>query len=176
MDAVDAALLSVYLNKPWLVINDESKLKQTGTLLTDIDTPIRQEIKMADKADPFIDEPVGVPVGVMIKKPNFWTFSGDQNLQFMQNYLSENWHKGGESNYSLVANVVLNANYNNKQRLKFDNKLELKLGFRPPVPTLCTSSRPILTLSDIQVNSVYRLQINGIILCRYLHIRSLPKV
>ncbi len=130
VDAVDAALLSVYLNKPWLVINDESKLKQTGTLLTDIDTPIRQEIKMADKADPFIDEPVGVPVGVMIKKPNFWTFSGDQNLQFMQNYLSENWHKGGESNYSLVANVVLNANYNNKQRLKFDNKLELKLGFQ----------------------------------------------
>jgi len=130
VDAVDAALLNVYIDKPWLVKSNESKLKKTGTLLTDIDTPIRQEIKLADKADYLIDEPDGVPVGVMIKRPNFWTFSGEQNLQFMQNYLSENWYKGGESNYSLVANVVMNANYNNKQRLKFDNKLELKLGFQ----------------------------------------------
>jgi len=44
--------------------------------------------------------------------------------------VSGNWYKGGESNYSMVGNVTLNANYNNKSKLKLDNKLELKLGFQ----------------------------------------------
>lgn len=129
-DAVDNALLHVYLSKPWLITNNESRLKKSGRLVADIDKPIRQEIELADRVEPVPDEPEPAPVQVMVRKPNFWTFSGDHNLQFLQNYISENWHKGGESNYSMVAGITLNANYNNKQRLKFDNKLELKLGFQ----------------------------------------------
>lgn len=129
-DAVDDALLRVYLDRPWLVSDYESRLVKGGKLRSDIATPIKQEIELADKVEPVPDEPEIIPVGVVIRKPNFWTFSGDQNLQFLQNYISDNWYKGGESNYSMVAGVTLNANYNNKQRLKFDNKLELKIGFQ----------------------------------------------
>ncbi|MDD7098005.1 MAG: DUF3078 domain-containing protein, partial [Prevotella sp.] len=32
--------------------------------------------------------------------------------------------------YSMVGSIVLQANYNNKRKLKFENKLELKLGFQ----------------------------------------------
>ena len=42
-------------------------------------------------------EPTNVPVEVLVKRPNFWTFSGDYALQFLQNYVSGNWYKGGEA-------------------------------------------------------------------------------
>ena len=50
-------------------------------------------------------------------------------MQFLQNYISGNWYKGGESNYSMLGIVTMEANYNNKQKVKWDNKLELKMGF-----------------------------------------------
>ena len=66
----------------------------------------------------------------MVKRPNFWTFSGDYALQFLQNYVSGNWYKGGESNYSALASLVMQANYNNKQKVKWENRLELKYGMQ----------------------------------------------
>ena len=66
-----------------------------------------------------------------IWKPDFWTLKvTDFSLQFMQSYISSNWHKGGESSNTLQASLTAEANYNNKQRLTFDNKLEMKLGFQ----------------------------------------------
>lgn len=130
VDAVDMALLNVYLNRPDLVKSSENKLKQVGSIRDDIDKPIKQEIDFVDRITLVPDEPQYVPTEVMIKKPNFWTFGGDSYLQFLQNYVSDNWYKGGESNYSMVGNLTVTANYNNKSRLKFENKLELKLGFQ----------------------------------------------
>jgi hypothetical protein len=46
----------------------------------------------------------------------------------MQNYVSGNWYKGGESNYSMLGALTLEANYDNKEKWIWDNKLELKLG------------------------------------------------
>ena len=46
---------------------------------------------------------------------------GEYYLQMLQNYVSSNWYKGGESNYSMVASAIMQANYNNKQKVKFDN-------------------------------------------------------
>ena len=48
----------------------------------------------------------------------------------MQNYVSDNWYKGGESNQAAVGSVTLEANYDNKSKWKWDNKLEMKLGFQ----------------------------------------------
>ena len=127
---VNAALMHIYLNRPDLVSNDESRLRQRGTVRRDMEKTIKQEVVLTEKAAPFADELLPVETEVLIKKPNFWTFSGDQSLQFLQNYISDNWYKGGESNYSMVGSVTLNANYNNKQKLRIDNKLELKLGFQ----------------------------------------------
>ncbi len=70
------------------------------------------------------------PLEAVVKKPNFWSFPTNFSLQFMQYYVTDNWHKGGESNLSLLANLVANANYDNKRNLTFENKLEMKLGFQ----------------------------------------------
>ena len=120
-DAIDAALLSMYMRRPDLVAATETGLRKVGSIRADVEKPVRRNVELTELA---------APVEVMVRRPNFWTFSGDNSLQVMQNYVSENWHKGGESNYSMVGNVVLNVNYNNKKRIKFENKLEMKLGYQ----------------------------------------------
>lgn len=125
------ALLEAYLTRPDLVQATESELRDDYAAPAD---------EIADKPAPaplptVVDVPAPVEpetpdVDVEVTKPNFWTFKGDGFLQFLQNYVSGNWYKGGESNYSMLSSLTLEANYNNKSKLKWDNKLEMKLGFQ----------------------------------------------
>lgn len=133
MDAVEEALMKVYLRRPDLMVNSENRLREAGTVRNDVDVQQVQTVELAGQVAPVVVEtPVVEPVTeeVLITKPNFWTFKGDYYLQFLQNYISSNWHKGGESNYSMLASLALEANYNNKQKVKWENKLEMKLGFQ----------------------------------------------
>lgn len=128
-DAIDNALLAMYLRRPDLLENSENHLTESGGVDGSLVQPIKQDVVLADKVEPIIDDPVTDPVEVFVSKPNFWEFKGDYSLQFLQNYISGNWYKGGESNYSMLGLVTMEANYNNKQKVKWDNKLELKMGF-----------------------------------------------
>ena len=130
-DAIDAALLNVYLKRPDLVQTTESELAETGSIREDIYQPMENQVAFVEKVDTpqLVDIPQDIPDTVMVQVPKFWTYKGDGFLQFMQNYVSGNWYKGGESNYSMVGALTLEANYDNKNKWKWDNKLELKLGF-----------------------------------------------
>ena len=130
-DAVDAALLSIYMRRPDLIRSYESQLQQAGTIRKDVNQQMTQQVELIELAAPVPEEPVvETPVVVEIKKPNFWKFLFDGSLQFMQNYVSDNWYKGGESNYSAIGAMTLELNYNDKDRILFENKLETKLGFQ----------------------------------------------
>jgi hypothetical protein len=130
-DEISSALMRVYLDRPDLVQTTESEMQASGSLRDDVATPITQSVAILDESYP---QPETLPevdsVEVAIEKPQFWKFKGDGYLQFMQNYVSDNWYKGGESNYSAVGSVTLEANYDNKSRWKWENKLEMKLGFQ----------------------------------------------
>ena len=129
-DAIDAALMNIYLNRPDLVTTTETELKETGNVRNDVNQPIKNQTKLVDKVEgPVIDTPDDIPTEILIQKPDFWTKKGDGYLQFMQNFVSDNWYKGGESNYSMVGALTLEANYDNRNKWKWDNKLEMKLGF-----------------------------------------------
>ena len=129
--AIDQALLHVYLNRPDLVEVTETEQEASGELRHDIiEQPIVQSVTMVEQADPVIAEPEADPVEVVVEKPKFWTRKGDGYLQFMQNYVSDNWYKGGESNYAAVGSLTLEANYDNKSKWKWENKLEMKLGMQ----------------------------------------------
>ena len=130
-DAIDAALMKMYMKRPDLVNSTESDLKATGSILENVDKPIENQVEFVEEvAQPMIlDIPQDIPDTVMVQKPRFWTYKGDGFLQFMQNYVSGNWYKGGESNYSMVGALTFEANYDNKDKWIWDNKLELKLGF-----------------------------------------------
>ncbi len=128
-EAVDRALMNVYLNRPDLVEATETQLEESGSLREDLDQPIEQQVEFVEHAAPMPDDPQIEPADVEVTKPKFWTRKADGFLQFMQNYVSGNWYKGGESNYSALGSLTVEANYDNKGKWKWDNKLEAKLGF-----------------------------------------------
>ena len=128
--AVDDALLRVYLKEPGLVSGQEKELRYASQTDGGIDGPLRQDIGVLTPPDDVPDDVIDAPVEVVVAKPSFWTCSGEYYMQFLQNYISSNWYKGGESSYSMVASVTMQANYNNLKGVKFDNKLEMKLGFQ----------------------------------------------
>lgn len=125
---IDNALLHVYLSRPNLVKTTETKLLKAGTPL-EAKVAKKTQMDLVEQVAPKAIEIEAEPVDLYVSKPNFWTFSGDYYLQFLQNYVSDNWYKGGESNYSMLGSVTVQANYNNKQKVKWDNKLEMRLGY-----------------------------------------------
>ena len=127
---VDRTLMNIYLKRPDLVLNSQSRIQQHGSIRQDLDRPFQQNVMLSEKTASKPEEPMDVPMAVVVKRPNFWTYRGDYYLQLLQNFVTDNWYKGGENNYSMVASATIEANYNNKSRLKFENKLELKLGFQ----------------------------------------------
>ena len=128
---LDRSLLDVYLHRPDLVVSTQSQLDRVGPIIEPSTTPVKPETDIVDLVSPKVDDDdVVSPVQIYVEKPNFWKFSGDYSLQLFQNYVSDNWYKGGESNYSLIAAVTLQANYNNKQRFQWNNKLEMRLGLQ----------------------------------------------
>ena len=112
-DAVDMAMMSLYMRRPDLVKNNESRLREVGSLREDVYQEMTQQVDLTEKVAPVPEEPEVVPVGLVVVKPNFWKFKAD-----------------GESNYSAVGALTLDLNYNDKDRITFDNKLEMKLGFQ----------------------------------------------
>lgn len=132
---MDRIMMNIYLNHPNLVAKSERSLNRIGSVHKEMDAPIKNKVQLVTKADALPieeddEEHFNLPMEIVVKKPNFWKYSGDYYLQMLQNFVSSNWYKGGESNYSMVASVTMQANYNNKQKVKLDNKLEMKLGFQ----------------------------------------------
>ena len=127
---IDMALLNIYMKKPDLVIYSEKKLDLNDKNLTKEPTAINASPDLVGSVAPKAEEPDYIPSDIIVMKPNFWTLTGDYYLQFLQNYVSGNWYKGGVSSYSTVGSVTMQYNYNNKQKIKWDNKLELRLGYQ----------------------------------------------
>ena len=94
-NAIDQALMNLYLRRPDLVVNNETNLLAAGSIRDDVNQELSPEVELTDIAAPVPEEPEAVPIQIVIQKPNFWKFKGDGYLQFLQNYVSTNWHKGG---------------------------------------------------------------------------------
>lgn len=127
--AINRQLLDFYLQYPNLVTKNEADLKGLEPLSAAL------QIKKPKKEDvtKLIETPYRVnQVGeseLLVMRPNFWNIAGSGYVQASQNYISDNWYKGGESTVSLISGLVWQFNYNDKQRLQFENKIEWKLGF-----------------------------------------------
>ena len=127
---MNQVLARTYVDNPELITVTEAELADAGVIREDVTKAIKHEVKLSEKAE-LADLQVDVePVAVVAKRPNFWKFSGNTSLQFTQSYYSDNWYQGGENNYAMLAVLTLNANYDNKQKIQWENKLEMQLGFQ----------------------------------------------
>ncbi len=106
-DAYANHLLDIYLHRPSLVKTTDRELRGKQAASVDVETPIQQEFEIVDKVAPTPVESDFSPIQVMVRKPKFWTYKGDYSLQFLQNYFSDNWYKGGESSYSAWQQLFL---------------------------------------------------------------------
>ena len=59
-------------------------------------------------------------------KRRYWTYSGNHKVQLSQNYISDNWYKGGVKNFNLLNKHDLSFNYA-KDKYQFNNFAEWKL-------------------------------------------------
>lgn len=123
-------LRKFYLQHPEMLVNNELAMIDLKALDDDQAKikPKTEKVKTLMETEKPVTE-LDQDSELLVVKPNFWTHKGNGSLQFTQNYISDNWYKGGESTAALLSGLVLEANYDDKQRLEFENKLEIKLGF-----------------------------------------------
>lgn len=129
---IETALINMYIQHPELVETTVSRLQASASKAETAPTaPVKRKVNIV-KEEAQIEEsiPTEEQAQLFTFKPNFWKFSGDYRLQFMQTHISDNWYQSGESNLSMLGDVVLQLNYDNKGKVKFENKLEMKLGFQ----------------------------------------------
>ena len=126
---INRQLLDFYVNNPELVLKNETSLDSLDFLSYEDMTSAYKE----DDIISLIDNNAGFAQmagsELLVLKPNFWTYGGNGYLQFSQNYISENWYKGGESTKSLLSGFTWQIKYDDKQKTQFEGKLEWKLGF-----------------------------------------------
>lgn len=60
-----------------------------------------------------------------IPERRYWKSGFESAIQFSQNYISPNWHKGGSSNLNLLTTNILAYNYA-KDKVKISNLVEYK--------------------------------------------------
>lgn len=142
-------LAETYSQRPWLIhfdLTPKADAKQTKQ--SDSRPAAETETKKtSDKASHLANAPAEVnkpeageaqqpeildlsDFHIHVRRPNFWAFKGSFSTQFMQYYVSDNWYKGGENHISMLGQFIFEANYDNKQKITFSNKLEAKLGFQ----------------------------------------------
>lgn len=130
----DRILLDMYLKHPELVEGTEV-VKEKDIMLEEPETPPTLSLTDTTKTTPLpttvtLTNPSAHLEPFYVTKPHFWTFMGDYYLQFMQNHVSDNWYQSGSQSYSMLGTVTLQYNFDNARKLKFNNKLEMRLGFQ----------------------------------------------
>ena len=127
---VNKVLLNYYLEHPDKVMGNEIYFAD-AILLDDVQTinvPRQEKMKnYMQVANPV--EKANAENAFTVLKPNFWKKSAAASVQFSQHGISDNWYQGGESTNALLAELKLVANYDDRQKVQFDNSLEMKLGF-----------------------------------------------
>ncbi len=132
LNELDRVLLSTYLTSPALVQLTEDELKASQNFseetMKKVAESARFEVPAAEVAT-FAEVQPQVVTDVVVQKPNFWVTKGNFSTQLTESFFSPNWYQGGVNNLNVLSMLTLEANYNNKRKVQWDNKLDARLGF-----------------------------------------------
>lgn len=129
--SINEQLMHVYAMYPQLFTQTQETMMKEGTLVTDVKAPIKTAARMSEQIQLADIEPTVIDtVAAIARKPNFWKFKGSNSLQLTQNYATDNWFQGKANFYNVLGIVAIDANFDNKRRVQWDNRLDLQLGFQ----------------------------------------------
>ena len=152
-DPLAEQLTLFYAAHPELIHHYDAQWAEVEAPTVDIDTVGAQDVKedIASAMQTLVDDSSDDlhldidDIGLQVERPNFWTLSASVSLQFTQNYFSDNWYKGGSNTQTMLAGLTVEANYNDEQKVTWENKLTMKLGFVTSPSDTCHS---LLTNND----------------------------
>lgn len=93
---------------------------------TKVEQPAIKVAEMAKVEAPTVELGTADPIA---EKPNFWKHNANVYFQFSQSYVSPDWYKGGESSNTMLTGLTLEANYDDQNKVLWENKAEIKVGF-----------------------------------------------
>lgn len=132
LNELDRVLLSTYLASPSLVGLTEDALMASQNFSEENMTKMNENVKLdvvTPAVTPTIDVQPQVVTDMVVQKPNFWMTKGSFSTQLTESFFSPNWYQGGVNNLNVLSMLTLEANYNNKRKVQWDNKLDARLGF-----------------------------------------------
>jgi hypothetical protein len=102
--------------------------------ITSIRTPVYEEVPLKVSSG-VVQSEVEAPEK-FIPDRLYWRSAFESAVQFSQNYVSPNWHKGGSSNLNIFTKNHLRYDYN-KDKIQIANEIEIKASvYNAPNDTL----------------------------------------
>lgn len=142
---------SFFIYKPYLVKHVLKTIPEPHRLITDrvhLDKRSAEE-GLSRLLSDRIDSPSKLDKTVKENGP--WTYSGIENIQLSQAYLT-NWTKGGENSVTLQSDLLIRANYK-MDKIEWENYARHKVGI------LNSESYPVQVNTDnIMANSKYGIR------------------
>lgn len=131
LNELDRILLSTYLTEPVLVKMTEEELKASQSVSEVAIKNASNAVLNVEttQANPLLEVKPDLVMDMVVQKPNFWKTKGGFSTQMTESYFSPNWYQGGTNNLNLLSTLTIEANYNNKKKVQWDNKLEARVGF-----------------------------------------------
>lgn len=106
-------------------------IKYDGLILPD--APRKEKVSQVNVKEFLkIDNPVITADGLQVGKPKAdrWITRMTSSVQFSQNYVSDNWYQGGESNINILSLQNLNIKrFDETNRTEFETNVSLNAGF-----------------------------------------------
>ena len=130
MDELDKLLLVTYLKDPTKVSQTEERLMENSSVSGETMKKSTDNAVLNVATGGTIEQITAAgPTDMVVKRPNFWTTKGSMSNQWTENYFTSNWYQGGTSQVNIMSTLILDANYDDKQKLSWTNRLEGKVGF-----------------------------------------------
>ena len=152
LNELDRVLLSTYLVSPTQVVLTEEKLLASQSVSEDAIRSTADNAKLnvptAIVAPLAGTQKVELNADMVVNKPNFWKTLGNFSTQMTESFFSPNWYQGGTNNINVLSTMRLEANYNNKKKIQWDNKLEARIGFYQNTGDKIQSNQDMLRMTS----------------------------
>jgi hypothetical protein len=122
-DLENMAFRYVENNHPTYFHHSKRDLPSDMIRITSMRTPVYEEVPLKVNSG-IVQNELEAPEK-FIPDRLYWRSAFESTIQFSQNYVSPNWHKGGSSNLNLFTKNYLKYDYS-KDKVQFTNEIEIK--------------------------------------------------